>query len=438
MLYVMLSGHYPFSGDMERTEFFSFQGTRYTEELVRGLIRVRPGDRMSLEECLQCPWMAGLNLINRVQPSDCADVEERGGTVRGRISIRLPHKPKHISKFKVGLEAYSRKYHAAASLQILEVVVILPSGADFATVQKARADLVDVLAKDFPDLKAREKAIQQDQVSMKARADELDELICTYGSQLEVLGELEWRILLSRDNALRIILPARYPQHEPPSPVVECASGLLPWFTEDVLFDLWTPGKTCICEWAEQVREAIVPTKGTQTPSGKSVQKGSMTPMSSAKRMASGYLTDVQKDLAQLPDIVKIPALTIREWTFQGYIAHIENESQVVLIREHLHSSKATAPAQVVIIAYRLSGCCGRGMCISDNNRSKDEEASNQVAAMLDASGCENILIVISHTRNLTSHATRLSNEAFLRQDAKVTARLIDHHHTSSRQMHNS
>ncbi|CAE7615515.1 Chek2 [Symbiodinium natans] len=71
VLFVMLCGRYPFDGqkqaldDQIRTASYSMTGSRWRniseagKSLVRGLLRVNPVDRLSLDDCLSHPWVTG-------------------------------------------------------------------------------------------------------------------------------------------------------------------------------------------------------------------------------------------------------------------------------------------------------------------------------------------------------------------------------------------
>lgn len=71
ILFVMLCGRYPFDGqkapleEQIRTASYSMTGPRWRQtsevakSLVRGLLRVNPVDRLSLEDCLRHPWVTG-------------------------------------------------------------------------------------------------------------------------------------------------------------------------------------------------------------------------------------------------------------------------------------------------------------------------------------------------------------------------------------------
>lgn len=75
VLFVMLCGRYPFDGqkqpldDQIRTASYCMSGSRWrgiseaAKSLVRGLLRVNPVDRLSLEECLNHPWVTGQPML---------------------------------------------------------------------------------------------------------------------------------------------------------------------------------------------------------------------------------------------------------------------------------------------------------------------------------------------------------------------------------------
>lgn len=80
ILFVMLCGRYPFDGqkqnldDQIRTAAYSMTGARWrgiseaAKSLVRGLLRVNPVDRLSLDECLRHPWVTGEPLPTSRKP----------------------------------------------------------------------------------------------------------------------------------------------------------------------------------------------------------------------------------------------------------------------------------------------------------------------------------------------------------------------------------
>jgi len=83
-LYVMLRGQYPFKGDglneKIRTANFDMSGAIWSQisedakDLIRKLLRVNPAERLSLEDCLQHPWMGTLAVSGSSDASSVASV----------------------------------------------------------------------------------------------------------------------------------------------------------------------------------------------------------------------------------------------------------------------------------------------------------------------------------------------------------------------------
>lgn len=98
VLFVMLCGRYPFDGqkqpldDQIRTASYCMSGSRWrgiseaAKSLVRGLLRVNPVDRLSLEECLTHPWVTGQPMMPKTQMSHFMASREALGD-RGMAAI---------------------------------------------------------------------------------------------------------------------------------------------------------------------------------------------------------------------------------------------------------------------------------------------------------------------------------------------------------------
>lgn len=251
VLYVMLMGTYPFQGDGPRTSF-AFRGSRYVDELVRGLIRVRPSSRMTLDQCLQSPWVEsrGPAQISKLPSDHEAD--------RPELRLRLPRAPPDISLLKADLCMYSRKYRAAANICWLEVVVRFSAGTREEAMRQASDELELIITHHVPDFKDdADNGEPLDEETEQARAVELESLQAIYDSEFEVLTKTEWSVRLREDAVFRAQLKPGYPFTEPPSVTVECAHGLLPAGFLDDMSASWHAGDFCICQWAESVRDAL-------------------------------------------------------------------------------------------------------------------------------------------------------------------------------------
>eukprot|EP00434_Breviolum_minutum_P029661 symbB.v1.2.026219.t1/scaffold2601.1/size77851/4 len=123
VLYVMLTGHYPFNSSEDpayRQGSFKFRGSGCSgraEELLAGLIKRRPEDRLSLEQCLRSAWVSSFSEKKQRQPAVCPLIPENHTK---EFRIRLPRAPKNVSSFKQELDTFSLRHKLSASLLILE------------------------------------------------------------------------------------------------------------------------------------------------------------------------------------------------------------------------------------------------------------------------------------------------------------------------------
>jgi len=256
VLYVMLTNKLPFESTIDsQVGIFKFKGSRKAEELIRGLIRVAPEERMSLEQCLQSPWVSLKldSLPNRASRGSDFDEDVE-------VRVRLPEKPKKLDTFKEQLCAYGRRLHVAAKLQVLEVVITFRENSDPHTIEQCKDELWQILTEHFPkwrcpsELKTAESI---DEATMAKWTEEQALLEAIYHSDFEAVSVTEWEVRLDDDTLLRIILRPGYPQKEPPKLVLESSrqvggEGLL-----QNLLKSWVPGEACVYQWAEHLREAI-------------------------------------------------------------------------------------------------------------------------------------------------------------------------------------
>mmetsp|Transcript_30216 Transcript_30216/g.100041 ORF Transcript_30216/g.100041 Transcript_30216/m.100041 type:complete len:1060 (-) Transcript_30216:13-3192(-) len=260
VLYAMLTGTLPFdSTAASQSAKFKFRGSRQAEELLRGLIRVAPEHRMSLEEVLKSPWVLQGNAAGVPQSlgSSNWDAEK----AREEFRTRLPRAPSDLKRFQSDLSTFARKHHVPASLRMLEVVVIFPNADDGNSVEAAKKDLYAILKSHFTDLEGMRKLRTLrsfDENTAALWAEEQKSLEAIYQQDFEVLGTAYWQIRLCKDAVLRIELPSGYPQSVPPSVVLvgsECqVGGLIKTLAEE-----WLPGEACIFGWAEEIARRALP-----------------------------------------------------------------------------------------------------------------------------------------------------------------------------------
>jgi len=254
VLYVMLMGRCPFDSDGPKTDF-AFRGSRYADELIRGLIRIRPEERITLEQCLQSHWVLAKS---STCPGQLAKLPSNSELHRPELRLRIPRAPRDISSFKADLCTYSRKHKAAANLLLLEVVVCFCVGAEEEGVREARDELTAIIACHVPGFKA-DVGEALDEETMEARAIELESLQAIYDSELDVVNETEWSVQIRKDVVFRVQLTPGYPLTEPPAVSIEGGQHILPGKLLDDLLAEWHPGDFSICQWAESIRDALGP-----------------------------------------------------------------------------------------------------------------------------------------------------------------------------------
>eukprot|EP00913_Durusdinium_trenchii_P015921 g14962.t1 len=112
VLFVMLCGRYPFDGQKQaldeqiRTASYCMSGSRWrgiseaAKSLVRGLLRVNPVDRLSLEECLKHPWVLGQPLPpkTRLEPPVKWELAGEGRHGMAAISENCAEVPKQDAR----------------------------------------------------------------------------------------------------------------------------------------------------------------------------------------------------------------------------------------------------------------------------------------------------------------------------------------------------
>lgn len=413
LLYLMLVGTYPFNAGDVRKELFRFPGSRRTEELVRGLIRAKPADRMTLNQCLESAWIVeSLSALTSCESTAICQPETR---------VRLPRKPRKPKEFKATLEAWSRKQKVAAKFVVHEVVVTLAPSVDAARVRQVREDLLRLLVQDFPDIKEKNAPtmVQSGEVA-GARAEESRELEATYGSNFEILSDTEWRIRLGPDDALRVHLPLEYPLSEAPRPVVECASRLKPWFSEeDLPVQLWSSGHRCIYDWVERVRDALIDQK---LPSRGSSHSAVVTQV---PRRGDDF---DRAESGQITSVVEGEPLIIKGWSFRGYIVRVANQREAGEAHEAWLQTKAVAAATFSISAYRLESGPAQFLSSGDvGNRGRMAEAGHGLCELLDAQESENLLLMILRIKDTAiQNQVYLSPASLRRKDAKVARRLLN------------
>lgn len=351
VLYVMLTGHYPFNSSEDpayRQGSFKFRGSGCSgraEELLAGLIKRRPEDRLSLEQCLRSAWVSSFSEKKQRQPAVCPLIPENHTK---EFRIRLPRAPKNVSSFKQELDTFSLRHKLSASLLILEVVVNFNSDVSEELMEAARSELWDILHRYCPALK-RSNMFPGEAASGTSSPhgadnanpmvqEEHEVLSSIYGPDFEALSDWEWLVNVGHGTFLRVKLPAGYPTLEAPMVQVECPHGTAPNVQQD-LEDCWSPGSVCVFQMVEILEKAVKDTvkEGSEDTSTET------TPVMPVPAVVE---CDVQ--------ICHSATLVDRKSLFQAHLAKVHSMKEVVCAREQLLADRRINGATHNVVAYRF------------------------------------------------------------------------------------
>ncbi|CAJ1360202.1 unnamed protein product [Effrenium voratum] len=159
VLYVMLVGAYPFDGIGESIDLQirkanvtfpndSRKPSQYAQDLIRALIKARPQERLSIDGCLNHPWITSCGgtlskIIKLCTEKEHAATEER---------LPLPVEPSkdQVEALRRDLQLWTRKFRCAATVKHGEVVANMQLGLAEEDRNKARQELQGILQHHFP------------------------------------------------------------------------------------------------------------------------------------------------------------------------------------------------------------------------------------------------------------------------------------------------
>jgi len=432
VLYAMLEGSLPFeTPSIAQEGQFMFRGSREADELIRGLIRIDPGERMSLDECLHCPWvMTGLS---RAQ---FAPGERSPGFRKDEsdLMIRLPRAPTDVSLFKTDLLMYSRKHQVNASLHLLQVVVSSQGKIEDTAWNLAREELEQILVHHMPELNRQglfDDGSLVDEETAAARGEERGALEAIYGSDFETLSDVEWLVRLRKDTAIRIYLSPGYPCIEPPKVAIECGCRSEPISLVDELTAQWTEGNSCVCHWVDCVRQSLADTLPLEDPSScvdlslwgsesakntdleraaaaehaefegskvsgfKPHRRGTHVPKSVKGGQRQHDFDKCSEDPSHCVDLIHGETLIDRKSKFQAHVARVSSIEQVKWAHRQLLSDPNVASATHNIVAYRFRDGI-RGTLISDYDDDNEKGAGSRLATLLDNRSEDDAFVMIT------------------------------------------
>ncbi|CAE7494536.1 CPK1 [Symbiodinium natans] len=343
ILFVMLTGHYPFRSSEDPLFWegrFSFRGSGRAEELLRGLIKKRPEERLSLEQCLKSAWV--LDNSRKAPPSPQRQLTKNLQELR----IRLPQPPKNVSEFKTELDSFSLKHKVSASLQLLEVVVAFCVEDPGSPLDAVWSELWELLRQSCPELKwSRSLFPECKSWSLDGPADpkleeEQEALEAIYSSDFEALSSWSWLVHVGCGTALRVELPAGYPASSPPCVWVECPHGKAPQGIQASLEACWT-GSECVYDMVECLRAAVLAAQTGEDPLGPDVSK------------------PAEADEAPVRSEPKLPILhgeilIDRKSSFQAHLAVVSSMQEVDSVRDALLQDRKILQATHNVAAWRF------------------------------------------------------------------------------------
>jgi len=137
VLYVMLEGVYPFSGE-EQIKQASFRFHRPTssraKDLIRALIQVRPEDRLGLDDCLKHSW---------IQMDSRSASALKPNCLEGEIEcFDLDAEPSNVAELRRELQKFMTRFKVSAQLKKRQVEVTWSKNVDR---EAARGALLQIL-----------------------------------------------------------------------------------------------------------------------------------------------------------------------------------------------------------------------------------------------------------------------------------------------------
>lgn len=156
VLFFMLEGRCPFDGVEEAFEVpFTDQSktSKEARDLVKGLIRLRPHERLSLDECISHPWVileeGPLSRIVRLYED--AQTSLRGERERRAV---LPRDPQDVRALRRDLQSLTLRFKFPARLRRREVALCFGSATED-KVDAAWDALLTILERHFPGVKCQ-------------------------------------------------------------------------------------------------------------------------------------------------------------------------------------------------------------------------------------------------------------------------------------------
>eukprot|EP00434_Breviolum_minutum_P012757 symbB.v1.2.011244.t3/scaffold751.1/size165343/15 len=159
VLYVMLVGAYPFDGVRDsidaqiRQANVSFPDNRRpsqnAQDLIRGLIKVKPQERLSLDACISHSWISTVGGGSLSKILKLCTEKEHAATVE-RLPLPVNPSKEMIEALRRDLQKWTRFWRCAATVKHGEVVANMQVGVPEEDRNKARIELQGIIQHHFP------------------------------------------------------------------------------------------------------------------------------------------------------------------------------------------------------------------------------------------------------------------------------------------------
>ena len=237
------------------------------------------------------------------------------------------------------------------------------------------------------------------------RAAELEALEAIYEGGVEAVSDHEWRLQLTDvDALLEVLLPVDYPSISAPAPVLRCRdvpADAVERLCEE-LQSLWRPNEEVVFAWAEHLREHLPSLSTAHAIAAEDAARPlpqeegyTFTPATTRYKQRTRHFGAEAVDDSNAVTIVRGEVSEFKKSTFQAAVAVVNSQAQVNWALRELLQDKKVARATHNCIAYRFHDGA-KGCVVSDCDDDGEHGAGAKLAALLELTGAENVLLVVS------------------------------------------
>ncbi|CAB9501008.1 Protein IMPACT [Seminavis robusta] len=263
------------------------------------------------------------------------------------------------------------------------------------------------------------------------REEELEALFAVYGDKL-VLGDLNddelskhrngpWKIRVANKVTLELLLPVHYPSREAPTPRIHAPYHILnatdARAMQQELIDMYSPDTEVAILWAEHCRTALqlddeqfeldveteVENEEENPPNNSAAAEGTRAFYPSSAKFGQTIrrfdTSTVLNDKNQRTIFHGAPFHPPKSGPAELFIAHVASVESMAhvewVLAELLFNDKKVAKASHNMMAYRFVEA-STGCEVSDNDDDGEKGSGAKLAALLDLSNANNVIVVVS------------------------------------------